>query len=79
MLSFPLPAVLEQPVTCRNKRLTLSQTAARIKRSPITVAGGTKQKEQIKFKIRAKRHLHTLVLTDNSKAEKIKQSLPPGT
>lgn len=50
-----------------------------MKRSPITVAGGTKQKEQIKFKIRAKRHLHTLVLTDNSKAEKIKQSLPPGT
>ena len=49
-----------------------------MKRSPITVAGGTKQKEQIKFKIRAKRHLHTLVLTDNSKAEKIKQSLPPG-
>lgn len=59
-------------------KLTL-HAAARMKRSPITVAGGTKQKEQIKFKIRAKRHLHTLVLTDNSKAEKIKQSLPPGT
>ena len=31
------------------------------------------------MKIRAKRHLHTLILTDRSKADKIKQSLPPCT
>ncbi|ETN38578.1 uncharacterized protein HMPREF1541_06615 [Cyphellophora europaea CBS 101466] len=51
--------------------------SARIKRSPHP--NGVKNKEQIKFKIRAKRHLHTLVLSDTSKADKIKQSLPPGT
>ena len=33
---------------------------------------------QIKFKIRCKRYLYTLILQDASKADKIKQSLPPG-
>jgi large subunit ribosomal protein L38e len=31
-----------------------------------------------KFKIRCSRYLYTLVLTDSEKAEKLKQSLPPG-
>ncbi|CAK1367697.1 60S ribosomal protein L38 [Cercospora beticola] len=33
---------------------------------------------QTKFKVRCQRHLYTLVLKDNDKAEKLKQSLPPG-
>ena len=32
---------------------------------------------QIKFKVRCKRYLYTLVLKDADKAEKLKQSLPP--
>lgn len=36
-------------------------------------------KNQIKFKVRCHRHLYTLVLEDAEKAEKLKQSLPPGT
>jgi large subunit ribosomal protein L38e len=36
------------------------------------------QKQQIKFKIRCKKYLYTLILNDGSKTDKIKQSLPPG-
>jgi hypothetical protein len=39
------------------------------------VAGG---KAKMKFKIRCKRYLYTLSIDDIEKAEKLKQSLPPG-
>ncbi|KAK6529732.1 60S ribosomal protein L38 [Arthrobotrys megalospora] len=42
--------------------------AARVKKN-----GG-----QTKFKVRCHRHLYTLTLKDSEKAEKLKQSLPPG-
>lgn len=45
--------------------------AARIKRNRST--------QQIKFKVRCNRFLYTLVLRDSDKADKLKQSLPPGT
>eukprot|EP00435_Cladocopium_sp_Y103_P028168 s617_g7.t1 len=32
---------------------------------------------QTKFKIRCSRYLYTLIMTDKTKAEKLKQSLPP--
>ena len=32
-----------------------------------------------KFKVRCKKYLYTLCVTDGDKAEKLKQSLPPGT
>lgn len=44
--------------------------AARIKKN--------KKTQQIKFKIRCKRFVYTLVLKDSEKADKLKQSLPPG-
>jgi len=34
--------------------------------------------ENVKFKVRCSRFLYTLVITDKEKAEKLKQSLPPG-
>jgi len=46
-------------------------TAARIKKS--------KKTNQIKFKVRCTKDLYTLVLKDADKADKLKQSLPPGT
>ena len=45
--------------------------AARIKKNTKT--------NNIKFKVRASRFIYTLVLKDADKAEKLKQSLPPGT
>jgi len=48
----------------------ISSTAARIKRNRVS--------HQIKFKVRCKKTLYTLVLKDNDKAEKLKQSMPPG-
>ncbi len=45
--------------------------AARIKKS--------KKSSQTKFKVRCSKQLYTLVLKDSDKAEKLKQSLPPGT
>lgn len=44
--------------------------AARIKRN--------RKSQQIKFKVRCHRFLYTLVLKDSDKADKLKQSLPPG-
>ncbi|GAB6020274.1 60S ribosomal protein L38 [Chamberlinius hualienensis] len=35
-------------------------------------------KDNVKFKVRCSRYLYTLVTRDREKAEKIKQSLPPG-
>jgi len=37
-----------------------------------------KNKNNVKFKIRCSKYLYTLVLNDNDKAEKLRQSLPPG-
>jgi hypothetical protein len=37
-----------------------------------------KNAESTKFKVRCSRFLYTLVITDKEKAEKLKQSLPPG-
>ncbi|XP_049320366.1 60S ribosomal protein L38 isoform X1 [Astyanax mexicanus] len=37
-----------------------------------------KNKDNVKFKVRCSRFLYTLVITDKEKAEKLKQSLPPG-
>lgn len=44
-----------------------------------TIQKSSKGPSQIKFKVRCSRHLYTLVLKDTEKAEKLKQSLPPGT
>ncbi|KAL8773156.1 MAG: hypothetical protein Q9209_001832 [Squamulea sp. 1 TL-2023] len=51
---------------CRRK----DASSARIKRN--------KKSQQIKFKVRCHRFLYTLVLKDSDKADKLKQSLPPG-
>lgn len=45
--------------------------AARIKKA--------RKGNEIKFKVRCHRYLYTLVLKDADKADKLKQSLPPGT
>jgi len=37
-----------------------------------------KDKNNTKFKLRSSRYLYTLVVSDPAKAEKIKQSFPPG-
>ncbi|KAI6222924.1 60S ribosomal protein L38 [Aphelenchoides fujianensis] len=37
-----------------------------------------KNPTNMKFKIRCSRYLYTLVISDTTKAEKLKQSLPPG-
>jgi len=46
-------------------------TAARVKKN--------KKVNNIKFKVRCSRNVYTLVLKDTDKAEKLRQSLPPGT
>ncbi|KAF8876646.1 ribosomal protein L38e [Infundibulicybe gibba] len=48
---------------------------ARIKKIAPKVIGG---KQQTKFKVRCSRYLYTLAVDDPEKAEKLKQSLPPG-
>ncbi len=38
-----------------------------------------KTMDKVKFKVRCSKYLYTLVVTDKEKADKLKQSLPPGT
>ena len=38
-----------------------------------------KTRDKVKFKVRCSKYLYTLVVTDKEKADKLKQSLPPGT
>ena len=38
----------------------------------------SKQNDSVKFKVRCSRYLYTLTVQDKEKAEKLKQSLPPG-
>ncbi|KAF2644150.1 ribosomal protein L38e [Massarina eburnea CBS 473.64] len=51
---------------CRRK----DAKSAGIKKNP--------KAKNIKFKVRCNRFVYTLVLKDSDKAEKLKQSLPPG-
>ncbi|KAJ8608800.1 hypothetical protein MRB53_039485 [Persea americana] len=51
---------------CRRK----DASSARIKKNKVS--------NQTKFKVRCHRYLYTLVVKDSDKAEKLKQSLPPG-
>ncbi|CAI4231640.1 unnamed protein product [Auanema sp. JU1783] len=37
-----------------------------------------KNKNNTKFKVRCSKYLYTLVVADKEKADKLKQSLPPG-
>ncbi|CAD7676902.1 unnamed protein product [Nyctereutes procyonoides] len=37
-----------------------------------------KNKDNVKFKVQCSQYLYTLVITNKEKAEKLKQSLPPG-
>jgi hypothetical protein len=68
------PAV-RSPLHCSQSILTSIYTAARIKKIAPATPGA---KERTKFKIRCSRYLYTLALDDPEKAEKLKQSLPPG-
>merc|ERR1711997_290854 len=38
----------------------------------------SKRADTVKFKVRCSRYLYTLVVQDKEKADKLKQSLPPG-
>lgn len=38
-----------------------------------------KNKDSVKFKVRCSKYLYTLCVSDFEKADKLKQSLPPGT
>jgi hypothetical protein len=51
------------------------RTAARIKKVLSRVPGA---KPKTKFKVRCSRYIYTLSLDDSDKAEKLKQTLPPG-
>ncbi|KAM3591763.1 uncharacterized protein V6R79_006879 [Siganus canaliculatus] len=59
----------------------LLQTSVMPASSPVTRQHAVKikkNKDNVKFKVRCSRYLYTLVITDKEKAEKLKQSLPPG-
>lgn len=68
----PLPAAMPKQISeIKDFLLTARRKDARsvnIKRS----------KNVVKFKVRCKKYLYTLCVFDSEKADKLKQSLPPG-
>ena len=46
--------------------------------SPTAVKIMKTRDNRVKFKVRCSKYLYTLVVTDKEKADKLKQSLPPG-
>nr|XP_019004446.1 60S ribosomal protein L38 [Kwoniella mangroviensis CBS 8507]OCF67907.1 60S ribosomal protein L38 [Kwoniella mangroviensis CBS 8507] len=68
--TFPI-----NPIVARIKKTSIKPpTGAALK----TKAAKKAPTHVTKFKIRCSRYLYTLVLDDAEKAEKLKQSLPPG-
>ncbi|KAJ1129182.1 hypothetical protein NDU88_007553 [Pleurodeles waltl] len=65
----------------RDQRLPADSQEKRCKicvTSIISAVKIKKNKDNVKFKVRCSKYLYTLVITDKEKAEKLKQSLPPG-
>ncbi|KAM7341925.1 large ribosomal subunit protein eL38 [Musca domestica] len=63
-----MPREIKEVKDFLNKARRADARAVKIKKNP----------SNTKFKIRCSRFLYTLVVQDKEKAEKIKQSLPPG-
>ncbi|KAL9915215.1 60S ribosomal protein L38 [Glossina fuscipes] len=63
-----MPREIKEVKDFLNKARRQDARAVKIKKNP----------NNTKFKIRCSRFLYTLVVHDKEKAEKIKQSLPPG-
>jgi len=53
-------------------------TARRKDAKSVKVKKSSRVKNQTKFKVRCSRYLYTLVIHDQEKADKLRQSLPPG-
>jgi large subunit ribosomal protein L38e len=70
----PLISLQADKVVARIKKTTVRPSTSAAAKGK---AAG-KSHTVTKFKIRCSRYLYTLVLTDSEKAEKLKQSLPPG-
>ncbi|TDG44741.1 hypothetical protein AWZ03_008882 [Drosophila navojoa] len=65
---FNMPREIKEVKDFLNKARRTDARAVKIKKNPTNT----------KFKIRCSRFLYTLVVQDKEKADKIKQSLPPG-
>ncbi|KAK4686780.1 large subunit ribosomal protein L38e, partial [Tremellales sp. Uapishka_1] len=77
----PLQAAMSTLCTPTNSRpvARIKKTAVRPSTSASTKSKAASKPQSVtKFKIRCSRYLYTLVLNDAEKAEKLKQSLPPG-
>jgi len=68
------------PTAAKVKKTTLHSTPVgpNVILSKKAKAAAAQGKVVTKFKIRCSRYLYTLVLEDGEKAEKLRQSLPPG-
>lgn len=67
-LRFSMPKEIKEVKDFLIKARKKDARAVKIKKNP----------DNTKFKIRCSRFLYTLVVADKEKAEKLKQSLPPG-
>ena len=65
--SFPVLTTLCASVLCDRRSSGSNDTAVKIKKTG----------DVTKFKVRCRKYLYTLCVTDSDKAEKLKQSLPP--
>lgn len=87
MYVFSMQPAERPPRRRKNKQISTIFEATRWRRRGISITNlpffaaarikKNKKAHNIKFKVRCQKHLYTLVLKDNDKAEKLKQSLPP--
>ena len=68
------PSEIPQVLTRPHKQLTPSLSPP----PPSTAVKIKKTGDKTKFKVRCSKYLYTLCVTDSDKADKLKQSLPPG-
>lgn len=73
-LTFPSPVPLLQPKQIEEIKEFLLTARRKDARSVKIKKTG----DVTKFKVRCSRYLYTLCVTDSDKADKLKQSLPPG-
>jgi large subunit ribosomal protein L38e len=79
ILSYPYQALSHQVQCMQPKQISdIKEFLLTARRKDAQSVKIRKSPKETKFKVRCARYLYTLAVADGDKAEKLKQSLPPG-
>ena len=74
----PLPELARQPSTMGKQINEIKDFLLTARRKDARSVKIKRSKDVVKFKVRCSKYLYTLCVFDTDKADKLKQSLPPG-